>query len=136
MEDYLSSNFTERVITSVLQDKDKTARVAVVDGQVASFNILSLGSSDPCVEHLERRIEIQRVYADTRVQGKGVAKALMESTIELCRKEGYKWAWLGVWEDNVRAIKFYERFGFVKVGEHDFMLGSDRQTDYIFAKEL
>lgn len=138
MEDYLKNNFTPQVITKELNDANKIIQVACVDGKVAAFLVLTKGTSEPCVEHIPQddRIEVQRVYADPNVQGRGVAHKLMQAAMEIAKKEGYKHAWLGVWEDNVRATRFYEKFGFQKVGEHDFWLGQERQTDYIFACAL
>lgn len=136
MNDYLSSNFTEQVISEELKDDNKVFTVACVNDVVAAFSVLTTGTSEPCVEQLERRIEIQRVYADSAFQGKGVARTLMEATLDLAKELGNKWAWLGVWESNHKALAFYTKFGFTKVGEHDFMLGNDRQTDYIYVKEL
>lgn len=138
MEDYLSTNFTPTIIAKELVDANKKTHVACVDGKVAAFLILTKGTTEECVEHIpeSERIEVQRVYADPNVQGRGVAFKLMEAAMEIAKKEGYKHAWLGVWENNVRATRFYEKFGFQKVGEHTFMLGSDAQLDYIFAREL
>jgi ribosomal protein S18 acetylase RimI-like enzyme len=42
--------------------------------------------------------------------------------------------WLDVWERNTRAISFYERWGFVVVGEQDFVLGDDVQRDLLMAR--
>jgi ribosomal protein S18 acetylase RimI-like enzyme len=44
--------------------------------------------------------------------------------------------WLGVWEKNARAIRFYTAWGFEKVGEQDFRLGNDLQRDWIMQKSL
>lgn len=138
MEDYLSENFTPAVITKELNDKNKMVHVAAVNGTVAAFIILTKGTSEPCLEHIpaQERIEVQRVYADPNVQGRGVAHKLMAAGLDIAREAGYKHAWLGVWEDNVRATRFYEKFGFKKVGEHTFMLGTDAQLDYIFSCQL
>jgi ribosomal protein S18 acetylase RimI-like enzyme len=40
-------------------------------------------------------------------------------------------AWLGVWEDNHRAIRFYEKNGFEKFDSHPFILGESKQTDLL-----
>jgi len=37
--------------------------------------------------------------------------------------------WLGVWEENQRAINFYKRNGFKEFGKHSFIVGDDEQTD-------
>ena len=49
---------------------------------------------------------------------------------------GYRKAWLGVWENNFRAIKFYEKYGFKKIGQHNFLLGNDLQTDYLLVMNV
>jgi ribosomal protein S18 acetylase RimI-like enzyme len=60
----------------------------------------------------------------------------MDAALSVARSEGYKNIWLGVLKGNTRAEKFYQKFGFEKVGEHDFYLGSDRQTDDILVRSL
>ena len=44
--------------------------------------------------------------------------------------------WLGVWEKNLKGIRFYERFGFKKFSEHLFVLGNDIQTDWLMMKKI
>jgi ribosomal protein S18 acetylase RimI-like enzyme len=81
-------------------------------------------------------LEIARIYAVREKIGSGVGKAMLEFSIALAEKMKKQIIWLGVWEHNIRAINFYERFGFKKVGEHVFMLGEDAQTDWLMQKEL
>ena len=47
-----------------------------------------------------------------------------------------KLIWLGVWEHNVSAIRFYERNQFQLFGKHSFILGSDEQTDLLMELHL
>jgi ribosomal protein S18 acetylase RimI-like enzyme len=102
---------------------------------VVAFCCLTRGTDDPCLAHIpvSERVELQRLYADNHVHGTGVARALMQFTLDRAQAD-YKHIWLGVWESNFRARRFYDRFGFARVGSHDFMLGDDRQTDDIFLK--
>ena len=44
--------------------------------------------------------------------------------------------WLGVWEHNLRALAFYGKCGFVDVGEHVFLFGTESQTDRVMARSL
>jgi ribosomal protein S18 acetylase RimI-like enzyme len=81
-------------------------------------------------------MELARIYALAAAIGKGVGKALMEASIALARAQGKQALWLGVWEHNQRAIRFYTAWGFEKVGEHDFRLGNDMQRDWIMQKKL
>ena len=76
------------------------------------------------------------MYAETDLIGAGVGKTLLHTSIKIAQSEGFQTMWLGVWEFNERAIEFYRRQGFVDVGEHDFMLGSDRQTDLVMQLDL
>ena len=52
------------------------------------------------------------------------------------KEMGYKKVWLGVWEKNFRAIRFYKKYGFKKFGQHKFLLGNDLQTDYLLEMDL
>jgi len=78
-------------------------------------------------------IEIHRFYVDRRWHGLGVARPLMEACVDAVRGFDGHTAWLSVWGKNPRAQAFYAKCGFTQVGEADFWVGPDRQTDHIFA---
>ena len=81
-------------------------------------------------------IELERIYVLSRFQSKGYGKEMMAMVLELARSRGMDYLWLGVWDQNVGAIRFYERNGFVKFDEHAFYLGDDLQTDYLMRLDL
>ena len=81
-------------------------------------------------------LEITRLYATTSAIGTGVGKAMMQFALDFARKVAVENAWLGVWEKNERAINFYQQWGFIRLGDHEFLLGKDRQTDWLMVKEL
>ena len=83
-----------------------------------------------------KAIELERLYAVQHYIGRQVGKKLMEECVDRAVKMGYQTIWLGVWEKNIRAIKFYEKNGFRKFGEHVFMLGNDAQNDWLMKKTL
>ena len=58
----------------------------------------------------------------------------MQAALQEARGGGYDVIWLGVWQENPRAVAFYERWGFQKVGTHVFRLGDDPQTDWIMQR--
>jgi ribosomal protein S18 acetylase RimI-like enzyme len=60
----------------------------------------------------------------------------MDACLELAKTRKYDVMWLGVWEFNPRAQRFYEKNGFRIVGKHTFILGSDPQTDLLMQKDL
>jgi ribosomal protein S18 acetylase RimI-like enzyme len=75
-------------------------------------------------------MEIDRFYIASRLHGSGAAQALMQELISIARAEGARSLQLGVWEKNPRAIAFYSKLGFRKIGEQVFTLGSDAQNDW------
>jgi ribosomal protein S18 acetylase RimI-like enzyme len=81
-------------------------------------------------------IEISRIYCEQAMIGKGVGKALMEACLDAGRRKGKEWIWLCVWEHNERAIRFYEKTGFERFGQHLFLLGQDLQNDWCMKKKL
>ncbi len=83
-----------------------------------------------------RPVELQRIYVDAEHRSSGYGSALMWDSLSLARSQGYRTVWLGVWEHNYGAQRFYQRWDFTVVGSHDFVLGSDRQTDLLMARPV
>lgn len=81
-------------------------------------------------------IEIARIYTLKKWIGMGIGKELMKHCLTVANSMGKRTIWLGVWEKNQRAIDFYTKWGFSKFGEHDFLLGTDLQTDWLMKKDL
>jgi len=83
----------------------------------------------PAVVPERAAIELQRFYVDRPAHGTGVAQLLMGAVFDTVRALGGRHLWLGVFQNNARAIAFYRKSGFRDVGAHEFLLGSDRQID-------
>ncbi len=81
-------------------------------------------------------IEIERIYALKKYWGKGVGKALMLKMLELTKEQGYQHICLSVYEENPKAIRFYEKFGFKSVGIVEFKLGDVIEDDVLMLKEV
>lgn len=136
---YLDSTYTLELITTNINDP--TRRIVVVashDGEVAGFAVLVTDSSpsEPSIADWPSPIELQKIYIDTPYHGAGLAKLLTDGTYDLARSEGYQSIWLGVLPINTRAVRFYEKSGFVKVGEHGFWVGDQLDTDDIMIRRL
>jgi ribosomal protein S18 acetylase RimI-like enzyme len=77
-----------------------------------------------------KALELKRIYVLKEYQGKGIAQKLMDHILDFAAEHEYEMVWLGVWEHNVRAQKFYEKYGFKNSGfTHDFPIGNTPQTD-------
>jgi diamine N-acetyltransferase len=84
-----------------------------------------------------KSLELKRIYVLKEFHGKGIAQMLMDYTLQYAKDNSYEVVWLGVWEHNNRAQKFYEKYGFVNSGHtHDFPIGNTPQTDCWFWKFL
>ena len=135
MRAYMNENFTLEALANDLTKKDVVYLVAEIENRVVGYAKLQTNSAEECVE-AENPIELCRLYSLREFIGKGVGKALMLRSIEFAERNNCDVFWLGVWEFNYRAQKFYARFGFEKCGEHVFLLGSDPQIDWILQKRL
>ena len=135
MRAYMDEAFAEATIAADLRDEKTVYLVAEIDGRMAGYAKVKFDAREDCVDG-ERTLELCRLYALDEFIGKGVGKSLMLDVFRLAGETERDCVWLGVWEFNYRAQKFYERFGFTKCGEHVFQLGSDPQTDWVLQKKI
>jgi len=68
-------------------------------------------------------VELERIYPLDRFQGKGIGRFLVEFSIQFAKDKATACLWLGVWNQNFKAIKFYKTHGFIVVSSHDFIWG-------------
>ena len=92
-------------------------------------------SPPPCVNHAAP-VELHRFYLDSRVHGTGLASRLMQAVHRAAGDLHGRHVWLGVWEQNARAIAFYKKELFVDVGTTFYMVGPDKQTDRVLVAEV
>jgi diamine N-acetyltransferase len=137
MQDFLEDYYNDQQITKELSDANDFYFFAEIDGKPAGYIRFMEDYSNFSVMKKWKALELKRIYVVKQYQGKGVAQKLMDIVIDFALKEKYEVIWLGVWEHNVRAQKFYEKYGFVNSGHtHDFPIGSTPQTDFWFWKFL
>ena len=135
MASYLASAFGPSIQAAELADPSATFLIAEVDGEAAGYAKLQASDAPGCVVG-DKPIEIVRLYAERKFHGRGVGAALMRECLRAAEQAGAQTMWLGVWEHNHRAQAFYRKWGFRQVGDHEFRLGADIQTDILMAREL
>jgi ribosomal protein S18 acetylase RimI-like enzyme len=118
-----------------LVDPDIATLLVEVDAQFVGYAQLRSGLTPVCVTG-ERPIELWRFYIARPWHGRGVAQALMNKVERDAYRRGARTLWLGVWERNERAQSFYRKNGFMDVGSHVFVVGTDAQTDRILVRPL
>lgn len=135
MAQYVDAAFTPEQVLRELEDSASTFIWAEETGIPAGYAKLRRGTARDCVRG-DKPVELERIYAETAQIGAGVGKTLLHTAIKIAQAEGFETLWLGVWEHNTRAIEFYHRQGFEDVGNQDFMLGTERQTDLIMQLDM
>jgi ribosomal protein S18 acetylase RimI-like enzyme len=129
------NTYSEEIQASEIADPDTVTLIGEQDEMLVGYAQLRWRKAPSCVV-AEAPGEIQRLYVVSDAHGKGVAHDLMSACIDEMTRRRSDVAWLGVWEQNPRAIAFYRKFGFVEVGEHVFLLGRDRQRDIVLARPV
>ncbi|MDC6350550.1 GNAT family N-acetyltransferase [Zeaxanthinibacter sp. PT1] len=81
-------------------------------------------------------MELERIYVLKDYQGLGIGAEVLSHVKQMAREAGKEYLWLGVWEENKDAIRFYEKHGFVKSGMHPYYIGNDRQMDWVMKTDL
>lgn len=132
---YMRQAFSLEQITAELQDPKAIFAIAEIGGEAAGYSKITVGSIEPGII-AERPVELNRLYSQQKFLGQGVGQALMDECFERALRHGHDVMWLGVWEFNPRAQRFYEKNGFSVVGKHTFQLGNDPQTDLLMQKAL
>ena len=80
--------------------------------------------------------ELSKCYVRAEAHGSGTAAALMAATLDAARERGAAGSWLGVNQENVRALRFYGKHGFEQVGIKRFLVGERYEDDYVLERAL
>lgn len=135
MEAYIAGHFTPAKQAEELADPAFRALLVTVEEELAGYACLRTGPAPPEAP-AGIPMEVARFYVDSRWQGKGLAPLLMNACVSEARDSGCDFLWLGVWKENARAIRFYEKQGFRISGTLLFQLGSDLQEDHLMVRPV
>lgn len=133
---FLAETHSESAVAAELADPRRKYRLAEVDGALAGYCKLAIPST--LAEHSDARrpIEIKQLYTDPALTGWGLGGALMEWALDEARGWGADAIQLSVWSGNAGAQRFYARYGFAKVADIDFMVGQQRDEEFLFEARL
>jgi GNAT superfamily N-acetyltransferase len=109
--------------------------LAYAQTELVGFAQLEQVPVPECVE-AERAVGLKRYYVKSSWHGKGIAGPLLLAVVDAARSMGASHLWLTVWNRNPRAIAYYSKVGFQRVGSNTFMVGADPQDDSIMLLEL
>ncbi|MGD8701869.1 MAG: GNAT family N-acetyltransferase [Desulfosarcina sp.] len=130
MADYLAQSFSPQIQADQLAQPGSLFLIAEAGTQPVGYARLVEAPSPACVV-VSTPIQLERLYAARQWIGHGVGSALIDACIAEAKARDCDGIWLGVWEKNERAIRFYQRWGFDQIGTQPFTLGHDRQIDLV-----
>ncbi len=135
MTQYLAEAYSLEKLTDELNNPNSSFHFSVVNDKIIGYLKINFGDSQTELKQ-EQALEIERIYVLQEYHGKKIGQILFEKAMELALEKNADYVWLGVWEENPRAIRFYTKNGFVAFDKHIFKLGDDEQTDIMMKLQL
>ena len=132
---YLSSNFNTDKLLAQINNPDSEFYFAESGMEIVGYLKVNLAAAQTELQDATS-LEIERIYVLNAFQGKKVGQILFDKAVQIAQTYKKEYLWLGVWEENTKAIAFYEKNGFVVFDTHEFKLGDEVQTDYLMKKQL
>ena len=132
---YLAQGFSLAKLKNELTDHNTEFYFVEDKGQAIGYLKINTGTAQTEMKD-ENTLEVERFYVRKEHQGKKVGQLLFEKALALSKNKNVKFIWLGVWEENSKAIRFYEKNGFKPFDKHIFVLGNDVQTDILMKLEI
>lgn len=132
---YLENNFAAEKLKAQIANKDSVFYFAILEEEIIGYLKINLGTAQTDIQD-KNALEIERIYVLSKFHGKKVGQILYEKAMEISEEKKASYVWLGVWEKNPRAIRFYEKNSFVAFDKHIFYLGEDKQADILMKRIL
>lgn len=136
LQAFFDEAYNYDVLKRELDHDESDTYLAYVDDALAGYLKVNWGNAQTERE-LDNAFEVQRLYVLKEYHGQGVGKALFEKALRIAETGDFSWAWLGVWENNYKAQRFYTQYGFEKFGEHQFVVTPEKSDiDWLMKKSL
>lgn len=131
---YINEAFGAVSLKEQLKDPNSVFYFVFMDSDLVGYFKLNWSSAQ--TERFDDGIELERIYVIPLHQNKGFGNTILQYVITLVRSRGFIFLWLGVWQKNESAVRFYERHGFIKFSTHPYFIGKDEQTDWLMKLDL
>lgn len=132
---YLQEELSLDKLEAELLNPNSEFYFALLGNKIIGYIKINFGTAQTELKE-DKGVEIERIYVLKDFLGKKVGQMLYDKAIEIARKRNADYVWLGVWEENPRAIQFYKKNGFVQFDQHIFKVGEDEQIDVMMRREL
>ena len=132
---YIKESLNTEQLTAELNNANSQFYIAYSDTEVVGY--LKINFGDAQTETInENALEVQRIYVLQTFHGKNIGQLLLDKVKKIAQTMDVDSIWLGVWEENHRALQFYTKNGFVVFDKHVFIMGNDEQTDLLMQFRL
>jgi len=135
MQKYLSESYSFEKLTNEISDVNSEFYLAKIDKKTIGYLKINFDQAQTEIQD-EQALEIERIYVLKEFQGQKTGQLLYDKAFQIAQKKNAQYIWLGVWEKNIKAIRFYRKIGFVEFDHHIFKLGDDEQTDILMKLDL
>lgn len=135
LQQYLDTSYNVEKLTAEINNTDSSFYLLFAADIPVGYMKVNFRTAQTEKDELTA-VELERIYIANNYQGVGAGKMMLDHAIQLAVGVAAPYIWLGVWEHNYKAIRFYEKNGFNVFSSHVFQLGSDMQTDLLMKKLL
>jgi ribosomal protein S18 acetylase RimI-like enzyme len=132
---YIRDNFNLEKIISEINNPDSVFYIATFENETVGYLKINFGNAQT-EKQKEKTLEIHRIYVLETFHGKKIGQSLLDEAIRIANESALDSIWLGVWEENHKALYFYAKNGFVEFDKHIFILGDEVQTDLLMQLDI
>ncbi|MEO0345878.1 MAG: GNAT family N-acetyltransferase [Pseudomonadota bacterium] len=133
MNQYANTAFGPVSMAARMSKPTAVTIVGEYEGEIVAYALVFEAPLPDCIDTTAPTRFLERFYVDSAWHGRGVADRLLDAVREAVLATEARRLWLTVWDQNPRAIRYYEKRGFTVCGHVDFTLGDERQRDFVMA---
>lgn len=135
---FLAESHSVDAYANVLADPDYALWIAERTGDDGRPRAIGYAQAGPCgLPHADVRPgdgELKRLYLLKGEQNGGIGRALFEQALAWLLRDGPRTLWISVWSENFGAQRFYGRHGFEFAGEYEFIVGEQRDREFMYRR--
>jgi ribosomal protein S18 acetylase RimI-like enzyme len=134
LQAFLAESHATTAYAKLLESPLYALWLAVADDEAIGYAL-----AGPCgLPHADARPEdgeLKRLYVSASAQGSGIGAKLFEQALAWLEQDGPRTLWISVWSENYGAQRFYGRYGFEKAGEYEFIVGQQRDHEFMYRRD-
>jgi diamine N-acetyltransferase len=133
---FIEHVYTQRAVAAEMANPSLRYQIAEAEGQMLGMCKVGIGVTLDYDPGDRKIVELKQLYLRGSSHGSGAGQALMDWALQQARIEGADEMILSVYSDNPRAQRFYARNGFSKIADTFFMVGNQRDHEYLYMRPM